>query len=240
MDRICPYLALAIDHRTVVDSFDPDHRCHALTPPEPLERARQVSQCLVEGHRECQRFLDARHAWASSAAVAPRPSPDAFVSRTRLVLEPDESRRRRLMGDGATLGRGRRWAIGGVAAALGVAGAVSAATGGLDGVLGVSRLAPPASEAPAVTAEPTEVPTALPTVVVTASPVPTPAPTAAPTIAPTTAPSAAPAQRSYVVVAGDTLSSIASRFGTTVAALQAANGLGGSDLLSIGQVLVIP
>jgi len=43
----------------------------------------------------------------------------------------------------------------------------------------------------------------------------------------------------YTVVQGDTLSSIATRFGTTVAAIKAANGLV-SDLIYVGQVLIIP
>jgi LysM repeat protein len=43
-----------------------------------------------------------------------------------------------------------------------------------------------------------------------------------------------------VVQQGDTLSIIATRFGTTVSALQAANGLGNSDVINVGQVLVIP
>jgi LysM repeat protein len=46
--------------------------------------------------------------------------------------------------------------------------------------------------------------------------------------------------RSYVVQEGDTLSAIAARFGTTVGAIQAANGLGQSDLINVGQVLIIP
>jgi LysM repeat protein len=44
----------------------------------------------------------------------------------------------------------------------------------------------------------------------------------------------------YVVQAGDTLSKIASRLGTTVAALIAVNDLPNSDVLSIGQQLIIP
>jgi len=53
---------------------------------------------------------------------------------------------------------------------------------------------------------------------------------------------AAPRQgaTSYTVKPGDTLFSIATAFGVQVAALRAANGLGGSDLLRIGQQLSIP
>ncbi len=45
--------------------------------------------------------------------------------------------------------------------------------------------------------------------------------------------------RYYTVVLGDTLSSIAARFGTTVPAIMQANGLT-SDLIYVGQVLLIP
>ena len=39
---------------------------------------------------------------------------------------------------------------------------------------------------------------------------------------------------------GDTLAAIAQQFGTTVAALQSANGIEDPDEIIIGQVLVIP
>ena len=42
------------------------------------------------------------------------------------------------------------------------------------------------------------------------------------------------------VAQGDTLAAIAQRFGTTVPALQAANGIDDPDEIVIGQVLVIP
>ena len=43
----------------------------------------------------------------------------------------------------------------------------------------------------------------------------------------------------YTVVAGDSLWAIANRYGTTVDALRAANGISG-DLILVGQVLIIP
>lgn len=48
------------------------------------------------------------------------------------------------------------------------------------------------------------------------------------------------ATTTYVVVAGDTLSKIAQRFGTTVTTLAQLNGLTNPDVLFIGQVLLIP
>ena len=44
----------------------------------------------------------------------------------------------------------------------------------------------------------------------------------------------------YTVVSGDTLGAIASRFGTTVDAIVAANGLRNANSIAIGQVLTIP
>jgi LysM repeat protein/Tol biopolymer transport system component len=44
----------------------------------------------------------------------------------------------------------------------------------------------------------------------------------------------------HVVAAGETLTSIAFRYGTSVAALAAANGLSETDLIYVGQVLVVP
>jgi LysM repeat protein len=49
-----------------------------------------------------------------------------------------------------------------------------------------------------------------------------------------------PTQRTYVVQEGDTLAAIAQQFGTTVEALQTANGIEDPDEIVIGQVLVIP
>lgn len=49
-----------------------------------------------------------------------------------------------------------------------------------------------------------------------------------------------PAAQSYTVVAGDTLGEIATRYGVSVEALVAANGLLDPNQLEVGQVLVIP
>jgi hypothetical protein len=242
MDRICPYLALATDHRSVVDGFDSDHRCHAIAPPDELSRSQQAGLCLSEAHLGCDRYVAARRA-ATMAPGVPPPAADAFVMRTRLILDAEPGRRLRI-GAGATDRRGR-FAVGAGAAVLGAALLASAAGGAMDGIIGVSRsdpspepsaspsvgqatlppiVPPSASEAPAT---PTPRPTPTPT------PQPTPTPTAAPTQTP------APAPRTYVVVSGDTLGSIAARFGTSVQALKNVNGLSG-DIINIGQVLVIP
>jgi len=50
----------------------------------------------------------------------------------------------------------------------------------------------------------------------------------------------APTTTTYTVRSGDTLSAIASRYGTTVAAISAANGISNPNLIAVGQVLTIP
>ncbi len=64
---------------------------------------------------------------------------------------------------------------------------------------------------------------------------PPPSPAPAPTPKPTT-----PAPVVHVVQAGETLSQIAQRYGTTVAALVAENGLSSADLIRVGMRLTIP
>ena len=53
-------------------------------------------------------------------------------------------------------------------------------------------------------------------------------------------PTAAAQPQTYVVQEGDTLQAIAQRFGTTIAALKAANDIKDEDLIEAGQVLTLP
>ena len=62
---------------------------------------------------------------------------------------------------------------------------------------------------------------------------PTPTPTHTPTATPT------PQVTTYTVQPGDTLASIAQRFGVSVADLATANGIEDPDRISVGQVLTI-
>lgn len=72
------------------------------------------------------------------------------------------------------------------------------------------------------------------------SPAPVAVPPAIPAApAPTPAPAPAPAGTTHTVVAGDTLFAIAQKYGTTVSALYAANGLGPSSIIYPGQTIII-
>lgn len=76
-------------------------------------------------------------------------------------------------------------------------------------------------------------PTSVQVIVITATPIPGQS-----TLGGSTAGQGSPSQ--YVVVAGDTLTNIAQRFGVTVDAIILANGLQNPNQLSVGQVLIIP
>ena len=109
----------------------------------------------------------------------------------------------------------------------------AAAAEGSEGA-GVTPTEPPPTEPPPA---PTTLPTPVePTSDVSATVAPTePAPTA------TTQPSTGTGEETtYVVQRGDTLYSIAQRYGTTVEAVAARNGIANPALISVGQTLIIP
>ena len=226
MDRLCPYLALADDGRTVADGFDPEHRCHALTPPAPLDRARQVQLCLTEAHVRCERYGAARTAWLAASSGLPRVAPDVAFARTRLVLEPEPAWRNLATSPSA---RYSRRAV--IVAAVAVAVVALLVVSSLSGILGGAPGDPSQTPLPSAST--------IATPVTTASTAPSTAASASAAASATTPATPAPSQRTYVVQQGDTLNLIAQQFGTTVAAIQAANGLTGTEI-TVGQVLIIP
>jgi LysM repeat protein len=238
VDHVCPLLALAGDRHAAVDGVDDGHRCHAEDPPAPLDRAMQAQLCLTTGYDRCERYL-AFVARSGSGVPGRSSAGDGFVS-TRLLLAPQPAWRGIA---GRTRGSRPAIVIGSVVglAVIGITGATVA------GALldGDPTPTPAVSQAAVATPSPTTRPTA--TVRPTATPTPTIEPTAVPTAAPTAVPTPVPTvvptpppQQTYTVVAGDTLADIAQRFGTSVAALQEANGIEDPDEITVGQVLVIP
>lgn len=234
VDRVCPLLALVPDGRSVVDGYDPEHHCLALTPPPLVDRVTQLQLCLHEGHAECSRF---REYQASRAADQPvgRPAADVAFIQTRLVLGADALR------DAAspprTRSNARRLLAGAAVVVVVAAGAFGFVSTHGYGLLAEATQSPDQTRAPAATGTPlpTATPAATPAATVTPEPSPTPTPTPAPTATP------APTQRVYIVQSGDTLNGIAARFGTTVdAILQANPSITDASVITVGQRIVIP
>jgi LysM repeat protein len=242
---------MATDRRTICGGFDPDHHCWSTTPPEPLTRVQQLSICLGPAHTECPRYR------VPSRRAGEPVSPDARIYPSHLVVEPETAWR--ALGARGGKGRAARAAAGLIAVAvLGTLSVTSGMAGHVGELAAAAELAaggrgrlpsaeatmllsasptavPSAASAPATSPVPSPTAEATPTVEPTASPAGTPPPTQTPI------PSAAPTPvRRYVVQAGDTLGAIAQRFGVTVEALKAANGIADENLITEGQVLVIP
>ncbi len=241
VDRICPLLGLQGEGRTAIDGVDSGHRCHAEQPPTALDRQQQARVCLTADHERCERYL--AHATRNGGLRPARSGIlDGLVS-TRMILAPDPAWR-------GIAGRARRaptvplLAIGAAGLALGIGGVAVASGMVADGLGQLGALASsPASPSPTPSPSATPRPSRTPTPTASPTPSPTPSPTTAPTTAPTVAPTAPPpppAQQTYLVQEGDTLAAIAQRFGTTVSALQEANGIEDPDEIVIGQRLVIP
>jgi len=212
----------------VADGFDAEHRCHALTPPAPLERSRQVQLCLAEAHARCERFAAARTAWLAASSGLPRVAPDVAFGRTRLILEPEPAWRNLSAPPVARVSR-RAILVGAVGGAVVVLVALGNVLGPLGGVVPRSSATPSPSASPSVATTPTLVATASPT---------NPPPTTTPTQLST--PTPVPTQRTYIVQSGDSLNGIAAKFGTNAAAIAAANGITLSTTLRVGQTLIIP
>ena len=79
-----------------------------------------------------------------------------------------------------------------------------------------------------------------PTITLVRPPTDTPRPADTPAPTQTVRPRPEPVQTIHVVQPGETLSQIAKKYGVSVAALTAANGLADPHLIKIGQELIIP
>ena len=201
-----------------------DHRCGAVDPPAPQPTDKQRRHCLSEDHVECSMFRAAREARAATLAGNADPALVAAadlrrrpIARTAPVLLEAP----RLVDQAVRLQFDRASGQIALIALMVVAFAIVALTR-LSGGAG-----PTASAAPSQ-------------LVAIASPTPTPRPTPSASPSPEPSPSVAPsAPVTYKVKKGDTLLTIAKKFGTTAAKISALNGLKGTSL-KVGQVLKIP
>ena len=236
---VCPYLALAADGRTVLEIPDRQHRCHALEPPAELTRRDQATLCLLDAHRGCPRYLT-RDAALLEGGEPPQTSGRYIeLPSTRLVVTPAPVS---LM----TAARAARRPLA-FALTLVVGVAMAGALGTLANELrepsnrGQDQLVGRGDGTTTAAPVPTEALTPAPAVSPTPAAAETPAPepvVETPPPDPVTPPPV-PEVATYVVVEGDTLWGIATRFGTTPDAIMAYNGLE-TDVLQIDQVLLIP
>lgn len=235
MNRVCPLLGLTGDRRSVIDGIDAAHRCHAELEPLPIERGWQAKFCLTVAHPECERYQQAV-ARRGTSVLARAPIGDGLVS-TRMILAPEPAWRG-MAGRARGAGRGRLVALG-AAAAIAGAGAIVVIGAMNDGRLGSAVADSSASVAASRTQRPTLTarPSASESPIATATPAATPPPD---TPVPTATPVPAPTPRSYVVQDGDSLAVVAQQFGTTVEAIQAANGIEDPNTIVVGDVLTIP
>lgn len=221
-----------------------EHRCAALGDDAPLALDKQQRLCLTPAHRSCQTFQVATEPPAGDEG-APRPyaTHRPYPRMAPVVLDHGRlgTPIQRINVDRAS----GQLALGGLMGLAFLAIAIARLGGvGDSGIAaGAASPSPSASSAMASpTARPTnrETPSApppstAPSPTIAPSPVATPPPTAPPT--PTAVPTPA---RTYTVQAGDTLSVIAERFGTTVAVLAELNGIDDPSRIGIGQVLTLP
>ena len=205
----------------------------------PLERQQQAQLCLTPSFERCERFQ--AHLARAGRGSGRTALGDGLVS-TRLLLAPEPAWRG-IAGRARRAPRGPLVAVGAVALGVGLGG-VALASAVIDGRIqladGTATPSPSPSATTAPSPTPTSRPSPSPTLIPASSPtaVPTPTPTSVATAAPTPVPP--PPAQTYTVVEGDTLAAIAQRFGTSVDALQQANGIEDPDEIVIGQVLVIP
>jgi LysM repeat protein len=226
---ICPYLASSGGSwRMATPSRE--HRCIGLSPALPQSADKQRRHCLSAAHIDCGIYRAARDVRAATLAGGADPARIVAADAKRRPLPrtaPILLEQPHLLDQAARLQLDRAPGQLALVALMVLAFAIVA----------LSRISSPAQAGPspapsAFAAAPTR----------GASPSPSvPVPSASLPVA-STQPSASPGpsfRTTYTVKKGDTLSGIAKRFKTTVAALQKLNGLT-SGPLRVGQVVKIP
>jgi LysM repeat protein len=240
--RLCPYLvADGSEWRSASPSRD--HRCGAVAPPVPLALDKQRRLCLTGRHVSCPTFLAATDQ-PGRAAGSVVPDPSARPARGAGASPGGETVTRwsivrtapvlldggRLSSTIATMARIRSQPQLVLVALLVVAFVAIAAgrlSGGAAGVRSGQPRASAVAVAPGATATADASQPASPAASVAVSPSPT-------------LPATVGGTRTYRVKRGDTLYTLARRFGTAVSTIQRLNHMGTSTTLHAGQVLKVP
>ena len=231
--EVCPFLVA--DEGTWRSAYAArEHRCGAVQPPAPLAVPKQRQLCLLAAHEGCATYLAARAVADDAAPATPGDDGAALWQGSvppPLVLEP--ARRMGALPTAAGRSGGSAALIGLMVVAflvLVLARIQSPAAPGLTPGPSLAAVA-------VVTFSPVATPSASPSLI---APSPTPAASAGSSAATERPPDATAEPRRYRVRSGDTLSSIAARFDTTVKRLRATNDISDPRALKVGQVLIIP
>ena len=235
--RGCPLL-VAEHGGWRLDMPSRSHRCGAVSPPASLSPEKQARLCLTPAHTACATLQASVAARGARLGPVPANSDRATrwgLARTTAVIEEAGGLRSRVLG--LLLDRGRWPAI---PAVLLVVTLIVLAASGLrpSSPAAVDATASPvvSTHVPIKTAQPTSTPVESTPPEATTSP----SPTIPPTARPSGTPKPSVSYTTYRVKSGDTLSAIASKFGTTSRAIADLNGFSVSTTLHIGQVLKIP
>ena len=213
LDAICPFLR-ARDGSWRSASPVREHRCWAADPPSELEVLTQQRLCLVRAHGGCERFLHARE--LRSASLAADLTGGGARPRSRLRVQkraPGGVREEAASAVASGVAAVRAWPRRRRWSAV-VGGAILVVLvlfmASGHGGAGVPVLSPSASGTGGE-----------PPAFVDSSPGPD-------------------GLRRYRVRDGDTLRTIADRFGTTVRELRATNDLGNPPLVAPGDIILVP
>lgn len=244
MPEICPFLAAASDPDSVLNYASPENRCHKLGDPVEVTAEYQAEYCLRARHWFCPVYTGAlkRPPLPIQAETVPTvPTPPATPPTTKpLSNRAPRSRRWQLVLGLLVLGA---LASGGWYASSSRSRATPTPTPTITPTLPTETLMPTPTELPSETPTPTLTPTW------TATPTLTPTPTDPPTSTITPTPTITltlkacqipPGWTKYTVASGETYFKIASRFGTTVDALQRVNCLSDPGRLLTGQAIYVP
>jgi LysM repeat protein len=236
--RGCPFL-LAESGGWRLDTPSKQHRCAAVSPAAALSTEKQARLCLTAAHVGCATYVASMSARGSRLGTPAGEHATRWgLARTTAVIEDAGGVRTRVVG---TLTDRRRWPA--VPAVLLLVGLIVLGLSGINGFPAASTASPsPARSLPVATTGATPTAATSTPAEPTPSVEPSSAPTAAPTAsaAPTGTPGPSASFRTYTVRSGDTLSGIATKFGTTAKAIAALNGISVSTTLHAGQVLKIP
>jgi hypothetical protein len=227
---ICPYL-LSDDGAWRAARPMREHRCTAVRPPAPLPLNKQRRLCLVDEHRACPAYTAAQERRAAALAEVGITEHALAARQSRPLTRTVPvalDRPTAVPGSASLIANYRRLTQVGLAALMLLAAAVlilARFTGGDDGDTAAASPTPTIAATPAATAS-------------SAQPSPTEGATASPQATEAASPTNRPRRR-YTVKAGDTLTSIAERFNTTVERLQRLNDIEDPSVIEPGQVLLI-